>query len=300
MKNRLIDQSTDRKKNIVKDKLSYFDRVPVFSIIELNLIAACTRACVFCPVSNKDFYKNINAKGYLKKNLYTKILKDLKDINYSGKILFSGFSEPLLHPDIEEIIKMTKKYLPNCIIEMISNGDRLTSNKLLGIFASGLDTLSISLYDGAHQIDNFKKMVESSGVDSSKVILRRRYYEDGNYGLNISNRAGLVDSNLFRDKMEDHIISLPLNKICYYPYYMLKIDFNGDVDVCSHDWQKKFIIGNIKNESIWNIWISKKLHDFKKQLSKSDRSMEPCNACDVCGDIMGKESFDAWCRYELS
>lgn len=289
-----IDESTYRKKEIVKDKLTFFHGIPVFSIVEFNIIAACTRACSFCPVSEKDFYKKIDVKGMLDLEFYKKILCNLQDIEYSGKILFSGFSEPLLHPKIEEIIALTREYLPKSIIEMISNGDKLNSNKLDAIFNSGLNAISISMYDGQHQLDHFNKIIEESHVDTSKVILRRRYFENGNYGLTVSNRSGLVDSNKYRDIKEEKIIELPLKKICYYPFYMLKIDFNGDIDVCSHDWQKKFIIGNIKLNSIWEIWNSKQLNDFKRKLANNDRNMPPCNECDVYGDVIGKESFEAW------
>ena len=56
-----IDPSTKRKDNIVKQKLVEIDGVPLFSIVELNIIAGCTRSCEFCPVS-QGFYKKINLK----------------------------------------------------------------------------------------------------------------------------------------------------------------------------------------------------------------------------------------------
>jgi len=291
---RFIDPSIQRKDKIIKEKLSFINNIPLFSKIEFNIIAACTRACLFCPVSNKNFYKNIDAKGLLKIDFYKKILIDLNDINYDGEILFSGFSEPLLHPKIEEIIALTREYLPNSQIEMISNGDKLTHQKLKALISNGLDIINISMYDGKHQIEYFQNMIFKSGIDRGRVILRRRYYENGNYGLTISNRAGLIDSNKFRDKKEDKIVELPLKKVCYYPFYMLKIDFNGDVDICSHDWQKKFIIGNLKDSNILDLWTSERLNNFKEKLANGDRSMEPCKNCDVYGDLIGKESFEAW------
>lgn len=294
MLHRFIDKSTERKGNIVKDKLSFIDNIPVFSVVELNIMAACTRSCSFCPVSDKDFYKKIDAKGLLKTDFYKKLLSDLSEIKYKGKILYSGFSEPLLHPKIEKLLQLTKEYLPDTQLEMISNGDKLTVAKLKSLFANGLDVLSISMYDGSHQIDYFSNMIHDANVDKEKVILRRRYYENGNYGLTISNRAGLVDSNEYRAEGEEKIVELPLKKVCYYPFYMIKIDFNGDMDICSHDWQKKFVVGNVNTSSVWELWTSDRLYKFKERLANSDRNMEPCLTCDVHGDIIGKESFEAW------
>ena len=39
-------------------------------------------------------------------------------------------------------------------------------------------------------------------------------------------------------------------KICTYPSYMFFIDYNGDVLMCSHDWSKEKILGNL-NEKIF-------------------------------------------------
>jgi hypothetical protein len=36
---------------------------------------------------------------------------------------------------------------------------------------------------------------------------------------------------------------------------------------------------------------------LKLSLSHADRKSVPCNACDVNGDVIGEESFKAWCAY---
>jgi radical SAM protein with 4Fe4S-binding SPASM domain len=292
-----MDLSVKNKARIVKDTLTYIDGCPVFSIVELNIVSACTRACAFCPISDKDFYKKNNIQGKLELKVYKKLLNDLKSIGYRGRIIFSGFSEPLLHKNLEGLVRETKVMLPNSVLEIITNGDLLRSLKLESLFKSGLDVICVSLYDGAHQFEHFNKIKTELGLSDSKMLLRRRYYEDGDYGLIISNRGGLVDSNQYRDKSESSIEALPLLRACYYPFYMLKVDLNGDVLVCSHDWQKRFVVGNILKESIWALWNSKSLNSLKLSLSHADRGAVPCNTCDVKGDVIGKESFNAWCKY---
>ena len=128
----------------------------------------------------------------------------------------------------------------------------------------------------------------------SQVILRRRYYEDGNYGMTISNRSGLIDSNKYRDENEDKIVELPLKRRCFYPFYTTLIDYNGDVILCPHDWEKKYIVGNVTENTLWNIWTSKKYDTARKMLSKKNRNFSPCDGCDVHGDVMGKENFELW------
>ena len=242
---RFIDKSTKRKNTLVKDNISYINGVPIFSIVEFNIIDKCTRACSFCPVSFKDFYSSSGIKGKLKEDFLKKALDDLKDINYTGTILFSGMSEPLLHNKLDDIIYLVKSNLPKVRLEIISNGDLLSTNKLKSMFENGLDAILISMYDNAKQIEKFSKMMKEANLDESQVILRRRYYEDGNYGITVSNRGGLINTDKFRDENEAKVESLPLKKVCYYPFYMIKVDFDGDVTICSHDWKRDYIIGNI-------------------------------------------------------
>lgn len=292
MNKRFIDKSTKRKDDIVKDRLSFFNTYPIFSIIEFNIAGNCNRDCSFCPVSNPEMYKRTNDN--LSVELFTKIVKDLAQINYSGKILFSAFSEPLLHKEIEALIKTAKDYLPNSRVEIVSNGDLLTVKKMKKLYESGLDTINISMYDGKEQIALFTNMRIDADIPEDFTVLRRRYYENGNYGITISNRAGLIDSNEFRDENETHITELPLKSKCYYPFYMILIDYNGDVLLCPHDWEKKIIFGNLAQENIFDIWIGNKLKNIRQNLSNYNRNFLPCNKCDVLGTVMGEDSFNAW------
>jgi radical SAM protein with 4Fe4S-binding SPASM domain len=293
MNNRFIDISTDRKKKIVNDKLVIMDNgFPLFSIIEFNITGSCNRDCSFCPVSNPKVYTK--TKDGITLELFEKIIQDLEEINYEGKILFSAFSEPLLHKKLEGLISIARTYLPQVRIEIVSNGDLLTAKKLKNLYDSGLDTINISMYDGTHQIEYFDKIVAESEVSKETVITRRRYFENGNYGITISNRTGLINSNEYRDETESAIVDLPLKQPCYYPFYMILVDYNGDVLLCPHDWSKKLRFGNLKNEKLFDIWKANTLNSIRKKLSMSNRNFAACKTCDVLGTVIGQDSFDVW------
>ena len=289
---RFIDKSTNRKKDIVRNKLIIKNGIPLFSIVEFNIYGTCNRNCSFCPVSNSQVY--IKKQEGISLSLFEKIMKDLAEIEYEGKILFSAFSEPLLHKDIDKLIILAKKYLPKSRVEIVSNGDLLTAKKLKELSKAGLDTINVSMYDGPHQIAYFETMKKEAQVEDDTLITRRRYYEDGNYGITISNRVGLVDSNEFRDKNEASILELPLKQPCYYPFYMILVDYNGDVLLCPHDWSKTLKFGNLQNEKLLNVWQGKALNIIRKKLSKNDRNFGACKNCDVLGTIIGEDSYKAW------
>jgi radical SAM protein with 4Fe4S-binding SPASM domain len=291
---RYIDPSTNAKKAFVSSGLKLHDGKPIFSMIEFNIYQNCNRNCSFCPVSNPEVYTR--KKEGITVELFTKAMNDLKAINYEGTILFSAFSEPTLHTELVELIKITKRVLPNIRLEMVTNGDSTRRNhkKLMSYFDAGMDKISFSLYDGPEQMEEFKSIRKKLNLSEDMMVLRRRYLQDGNFGMTISNRAGLIDSNEYRDNEETAITELPLKTPCFYPSYMLLIDSNGDVILCPHDWEKSYGLANIQEKSIWEIWTNKQYVNARKMLTNNNRNFSPCDKCDVKGDVMGKESFEAW------
>jgi radical SAM protein with 4Fe4S-binding SPASM domain len=290
------DRFIVRKRELVQNNLRYWRNTPLFSIVEISVIAACNRRCSFCPVSD-SYYKKLSLKGVMKKSLYEKLLDDLCSINYSGMILFSGEGEPLLHKRLHEWIKTTKMRLPNSIIEVNTNGDLLNLDNLTKLFKSGLDAISISMYDGPHQIASFETLRKKAMLSPDQVFLRRRYLENGDLGMVMSNRGGIIEIDKFQQNVEQ-VSDYPLKKNCYYPFYYMVLDMNGNITMCSHDWGKKFVCGNILQSDIFSIWTNERMAEARQKLSSCNRNLSSCEKCNVVGELIGKESFSAWLNIE--
>ena len=71
---------------------------PVFSHIELSINGLCNRKCHFCPRNNPEIYESKNE--YMELNLWEKLVKELSERNYTGRLSLSWFYEPLIHIDI--------------------------------------------------------------------------------------------------------------------------------------------------------------------------------------------------------
>jgi|TARA_B100001971_G_scaffold160939_1_gene150970 radical SAM protein with 4Fe4S-binding SPASM domain len=244
-------------------------------------------------VSDPDVYTN--KREGIELTHYEKILMDLRDISFDGTILWSMFSEPLLHKGINDLAIITKKILPAVRLQIVSNGDmiRKHNHKLMELLSNGVDQVQFSLYDDAAQYQEFIAIRDRLGFTEEQMMLRRRYFENGNFNLTISNRAGLVDSNEFRSLDEQKVEreTLPLKKRCFYPFYQIAIDYNGDVLLCPHDWSKDLILGNAVSEHIWDIWTGEKVNNVRSSLAVSNRDLDPCTKCDVDGELIGEEHF---------
>jgi radical SAM protein with 4Fe4S-binding SPASM domain len=180
----------------------------------------------------------------------------------------------------------------------VSNGDvvRRRDDKLAQLYESGIDRIQFSLYDDEKQYHEFIEKRERGGYTEAQMSVRRRYYQNGDYGMTISNRTGLIDSNQYRAETDSSVgvNLLPLKQPCNYPFYQVAIDYNGDVLLCAHDWSKDRVMGNALVDSIWDIWTSGTYQTVRASLATSNRGFNPCARCDVHGDLMGGEHFEAF------
>ena len=83
-------------------------------------------------------------------------------------------------------------------------------------------------------------------------------------------------------------------KKCFYPSYQVLIDWNGDIFLCPQDWQRRVTMGNMLQESLFEIWTGKIITKFRKRLLDGKRDCTPCNKCNAEGTMLGKDHAKAW------
>tara|TARA_Y100001970_G_scaffold76866_1_gene97651 strand:- start:13475 stop:14359 length:885 start_codon:yes stop_codon:yes gene_type:complete len=284
-----FDKNINRKSKIIRETIQFNKKkFPLPSLVEISDSGTCNRSCSFCPRSDPD-YKDV--KEFISEELHIKIFKELSELNYQGLVIYSGFNEPLLNKNVYKNLKSAREYLPDAKFELITNGDVLNEDRLKKLFLSGLNTILISVYDGPEDMKKFQKMCEKVGLNEKQYVIRNRYLPpEQDFGITMSNRGGLMEK-------ADHKIGKlksPLKQKCNYPSYTFFIDYNGDVLMCSHDWGKKKILGNLYKQSIMEIWTSKQSMAARKRLINSDRNFSPCDVCDVSGGLIGESHASAW------
>ena len=271
---------TRRSKSV--DLVELNSGVPKPSWVELSLIDVCNRKCVFCPKADEDIapdtYKSMN------RLIIDKIHDQLSEIEFSGIVSLCGYGEPLLHKDINYIVK---KLSAVSKVEIITNGDVLTSKKLQELYLSNASKVLVSMYDGPEQIEKFKEIARQANVPDEIFVLRDRWYDEQNdFGVKLTNRAGTIKVG----KQED----ISKNKYCYYPTYQFLIDWNGNVFLCPQDWQRRVTMGNMMQESISEIWSGKILSNYRKNLLLGKRCSNPCTKCNANGTLLGKNHAEKW------
>ena len=276
-----IKQNIKRKIPKIND-VKIYNGFPLFSFVELNVNELCNRTCVFCPRVDPKTYPNQNL--HMDIELASEISKQLLEVGFNGIVNISGTGEATLTKHLPLIVK---KFGDKKIhIEIVTNGDFLKPKLISDLYSVGLKQLVVSMYDGPEQIEYFNNLFDECGIDEDLYTLRDRWYEeDEDYGLIYTNRAGSMGEKLLS----------PHERPCYYPHYATYIDWNGDVLLCCQDMYNRTVkFGNVKDKPLFDIWVDKKLTEFRDKLVVGDRSKSPCNNCNANGMVFGENHSRSW------
>lgn len=214
-------------------------------------------------------------------SLVGKIAHELRELNYLGAVVLCGFGEPLLHPQIVEVVSLLK----GLRVEIVTNGDFLTEAKIRALSLAGCSYFVVSLYDGQHQVGPMRKRFEDAGC-SNYMIRDRWHTEQDAYGLKLTNRGGTVTAG-DQDPVQH-------SRPCLYLTYQMTIDWNGDALLCPQDWTKRSKFGNANGQSLLDIWMSSAMHKRRVRLMKGQRTDSPCNACNTDGCLHGYNHAAGW------
>jgi len=147
------------EKNIKRNKL--IDILPAKLPLGLCIEPTnkCNFRCIQCPVSSDEFSKIVGKRKQMSMRLYKKIIGDIKKMGRLNNLNLYGDGEPLLHPNIIEMIKIAKKSNIANAITVTTNASLLTNDLSNDLIDSGLDYLRVSVY--SIYDDRFKKITRT-------------------------------------------------------------------------------------------------------------------------------------------
>ncbi len=237
------------------------EKLDMFDSTNIETTAYCNRSCLFC--FNNDRFPGRD-KGTMAEELWKKIIDELSEINFYGRISLHFFGEPLLDRRIVKLISYARGKLPYAYIRLNSNGDVLTEELFMKLIENGMDYILITNYDDFEN-DNLNTLYKKY----SSFIKYRNYSE-----ISLANRAGSMQF-----ESDNSTLKMP----CLRPSKQLVIDWKGNVLLCCNDYYAKYDFGNVKNESIMSIWNSKKFKKYREILSKKGhrKKIDLCRNCDV-------------------
>lgn len=234
----------------------------MFEAVEIEINSSCNKACSYCPNSK---FERIE-KGFITEDLFQTIINQLVDIEFSGRVSYSFYNEPLLNKNLGNYVEKTKKYLPETFIELYTNGSLLTKEIIENLISSGVDKFTITRHEDVFD-DKLEEVIAKLAPEQRKKITYKHFSE-----INLTNRGGALPHLGNNEKTT----FLP----CKIPEKIMSITLEGNVLPCFEDYFQKNMMGNINQTHIREIWNSQKYTEFRKNLLQGLRHRyEVCKSC---------------------
>ncbi len=94
-----------------------------FKVVEIEVNSRCNLKCTYCPNS---ILPPPNVPEYMSNDTFERIIDEISRINFSGKISYHFYSEPLLRDDLKKLVWQVKCKLPSTYQLLYTNGTLLT------------------------------------------------------------------------------------------------------------------------------------------------------------------------------
>jgi len=282
--------------------------------------SACNFRCQFCPTGHIDLLK---ASEYKRRvmglPLFEKLLKDLEAFPQALRVMrMNKIGEPLLNKNLPTMIKLAKDSGRVGYIDLATNASMFSPELLMRIVMAGLDRLNISLegvnkeqyaehakvdFDFAELVEQIRWLYPRRGdcevtikVPGNFLSAQDREYFFNLFGdycdrifveelspiwpeFDLQDRAGVTASETagqYRETLED-------KDVCTYIFYAMAVNADGTVSACCPDWDQKLVVGNLKNESLGDIWNSVEMNKLRRLHLQGRRRENP--VCRACGHV---------------
>jgi radical SAM protein with 4Fe4S-binding SPASM domain len=269
-------------------------------LVDLELSSVCNLKCPMCYTITDEFKNKIKNK-FMDFNLYIKIMDEIAGHVPSIRLSLRG--EPTLYPKLIECIEYAKnKGIKE--VSFLTNGSKLTEEYFEKIMLAGADWITISidgLYDTYESIrkplkfiDTFEKVKMIKRLkqkhSSKKPVIKiqaiwpsirknsEEFYNKFVEYVDLIAFNPLID---YLDNDDESQILYEDNFLCPQLYQRIIITADGNFLICSNDENQTEIIGNAYNETVYDVWHSKRLNDIRKLHIEID-GFKNLNVCKKC------------------
>ena len=239
----------------------------MFDHVEIETVNRCNGNCSFCPVS-----KNNDTREYkmMSEELFERIVQQLADINYSGKLALFSNNEPFLDPGILSKHQYARNKLPKARMHLFTNGTLLTLESFQELMLY-LDELIIDNYQQDLKLirpcQEIAEYCERHPELRKKVTIVLRKPEEilSTRGGDAPNRKAMVSYGKER---------------CILPYKQLIIRPDGKVSLCCNDPLGKNTLGDLSKDNILDVWNNQRFKTIREALYNGRENWAHCVYCD--------------------
>jgi sulfatase maturation enzyme AslB (radical SAM superfamily) len=235
--------------------------------------SACQLRCSMCARS-AALKKGTLKLGNMEEWLSVKIMTEVAQVNPDCRLWFCFFGEPTLSKDIWRRIRLAKEMGIKATI-INSNGNNLTPSVSDRLIESGLDEIYIGLdaataetYQKVRIRGNFEKVVGNihylleNKKSNLKVVVQYGIYDENEHevesfkeywqavGIPVFIRPKLT----WLGYLSEHNPTQKGRYACPWIFDTFPIFYNGLVPYCVCDWDNRLPMGDIRKQTIAEVW----------------------------------------------
>lgn len=269
----------------------------------------CNAKCTMCVHGHKDLSDDYHYDGYLPFDVFARLVDEC-DAYGCPSVAPSQTNEPLMDPDIMERLEYISKK-PNIMdIHFNTNASLLTKEKSKRILDTNVTRMNFSVdaiteetYNKIRIGLNFKKVIQhiddflelraKTGRELPIVRVSFLLQEKNKHELQAFKNFWVdkvdyvavqryVPISPFDDERSYALSDAPISgkQSCSYPFESLFIHGDGLVVPCASHRAKHIAVGNIYQNSIYEIWHSQGMEDLRE--AHKSGNLSKTKLCDTC------------------
>jgi len=271
------------------------DRAPHLpDIVQIESTNICNAKCVFCP--RDEMHRR---QGVMDVDLFKKIVDECAELGITH-VRVHNYGEPFLDRQLVEKVRYAKqKGIKE--VGMISNGSLITEEIARGMIEAGLDAINISVdAAGKDVFERTRVNLDFDEVTGNIRTLARLRKEMGRthpklilsfvrQGNTADEQAFIREWSAVADKI--HITDLhnwagTLNHQsdvrfpCYRLWLTFTVLWDGRVSLCCADFDGRNLLGDLRTNTIKEIWNSAPYRAVRRQQLESG-GPGICRSCDL-------------------
>ena len=271
------------------------DKAPRWpDIVQIESTNLCNAKCVFCP--RDEMHRR---QGVMDFDLYRKVVDECAALGITH-VRVHNYGEPFLDRQLVEKVRYAKsKGIAE--VGMISNGSLITEELARGMIDAGLDAINISVdasgkevfeatrlhlkYDDVIQnVRTLARLRNESGRTHPKLILSFVRQNNSAEEANFIKEWSQVADKIHITDLHNWAGTLNAKSDVQFPCYRLWLTFtvlwDGRVSMCCADFDGRHVFGDLKSQSIAEVWNSPLYRAARRQHLESG-GPEICRSCDL-------------------
>lgn len=287
-------------------------------IINVDPCDRCNFQCKFCPTGDRELMKRTRGRNAapMSFDLYKKIVDDICEFERPIKVLrLYKDGEPLMNPRFAEMVRYAKAKKCCDRVDTTTNASLLTPEKSLEIIEAGLDRVNISIegvneaqyrdfsrfkVDFPRLVENIRffydhrkkcEMIVKINGDTLTEADKKEFYmifgdiADGVYIESIMSCWPEFELNGVEVNKQVGIYKQQIKEVlaCPYIFYSFSINSDGAASACYLDWSRKLAIGDVRKQSVKEIWNGRPLRELQRLMLRKERKAH--SVCGECGQM---------------